>query len=227
MRTGTSAAVFVLATLIATAAAAQPVPVTWAEAPSAADVAAAYPAKAKAANTAGMANLSCTLNSEGRPRDCAAIGESPSGAGFGFAARKLAEKMRVAEVGLKGREVRIPVTFDPSVLKAEPLSITKPAWSVLPSAADFQASFPQTANGVNEVRVALVCTAGADGSLSGCAVDREEPAGQGYGQGALALAPKFRVGPWSQDGQPTAGAKVRVPIRYQLTQVAQPKNAPP
>jgi TonB family protein len=215
---------FATSAIAATAATAQPVAVTWAEVPSAADMAAAYPAKAKAAGVGGMANLSCSLNAQGHPRDCVALGEQPAGLGFGFAARKLAEKMRVAEIGLNGREVRIPVTFDPAVLKAEPITIARPAWAVLPSAADFQASFPKTANGVNEVRVAMVCTVGADGVLSGCAVDREEPAGQGYGQGALALAPKFRVGPWSQDGQPTAGAKVRVPIRYQLTQVAAPKG---
>ena len=75
------------------------------------------------------------------------------------------------------------------------------------------------ANGVNELRLALVCSAAAGGLLTGCVVDREEPAGQGYGQGALALGPKFRVGPWSLDGLPTTGARVRVPIRYQLTPV--------
>jgi TonB family protein len=218
------AAAAALLTVAATAAAAQPTVVTWAEAPSAADVAAAWPAKARAGNTAGVANLSCTIGRDGRPHDCVALGESPSGLGFGFAARKLAEKMRVAQGGLNGQEVRIPVTFDPAVLKAEPLTITKPAWNSLPSAQDFQASFPQTANGVNEVRVALVCTAGADGALSGCTVDREEPAGQGYGQGALALAPKFRVGPWSQDGLPTMGARVRVAVHYQMTQAAAPKG---
>lgn len=224
MNLATGAAIAGLAGLAATAAAAQPVAVTWAEAPSVADVAAAYPAKARAANAGGMANLSCTVGHDGRPRDCVALGESPSGLGFGFAARKLAEKMRITQSGLAGQEVRVPVTFDPALLKAEPLTIARPAWAELPSAADFQASFPQTANGVNEVRVALVCSVAAGGALSGCAVDREEPAGQGYGQGALALAPKFKVGPWSQDGQPTAGAKVRVPIRYQLTQVAPPKS---
>lgn len=224
MRTPTGPVALGFAALCATAATAQPVAVTWAEVPSAADMAAAYPAKAKAAGAGGMANLSCTIGPNARPRDCAALGESPSGLGFGFAARKLAEKMRVAQNGLNGQEVRIPVTFDPAVLKAEPLTITKPAWNSLPSAQDFQASFPQTANGVNEVRVALVCTAGADGALSGCTVDREEPAGQGYGQGALALAPKFRVGPWSQDGLPTMGARVRVAVHYQMTQAAAPKG---
>jgi hypothetical protein len=100
----------------------------------------------------------------------------------------------------------------------------RPVWLALPSAADFQASFPQTANGVNDVRVTLVCQADDRGALSQCAVDREEPAEQGYGQGALSLAPKFRLGPWSRDGLPTAGAKVRVPIHYQMTPAAAPKG---
>lgn len=204
----------------ATAAAAQ----TWAEAPSVADVAAAYPAKAKAAGTGGMVDLSCTINHDGRPRDCAALGEKPSGLGFGFAARKLAERMRLSDASLNGKEIQIPVLFDPAVLKSAAPTVVQPAWSALPTAQDFQASFPQTANGVNTVRVALVCDVAAGGSLSGCSVDREEPAGQGYGQGALALAPKFRVSPWSLQGEPTVGAKVRVPIRFELTQVAQPKG---
>jgi hypothetical protein len=223
MHKRTGAAVVGLSALIATAAGAQQA-TTWAEAPSVADMAAAYPAKAKAAGVAGMVNLTCTIGHDGHPRECAALGELPSGMGFGFAARKLAEKLRTGEPGMAGKEVRIPVSFDPALAKGEAPTITKPAWAALPSAQDFQASFPQAANGVNEVRVALVCSVGGDGSLSGCAVDREEPAGQGYGQGALALAPKFRVGPWSQDGMPTTGAKVRVPIRYQLTQVAPPKS---
>ena len=202
--------------LSATAAFAQAPPI-WAEAPSVAEVAAAYPAKARTAGVGGQVNLSCQINREGRPRDCAALGEQPSGYGFGFAARKLAERMRVADAALRGQEIRIPVTFDPALLKGGVPLVTKPVWAALPSAEDFQASFPKTANGVNDVRVALVCAAAAGGALTGCLVDREDPAGQGYGQGALALAPKFRVGPWSLDGMATAGARVRVPIRYQLT----------
>ena len=197
---------------------------TWAEAPTVADVAAAYPAKAKAAGAAGLVDLTCTINHDGRPKDCTALGEKPSGLGFGFAARKLAERMRVAETGMNGKEVRIPVSFEPAVLTGAAPTVVQPAWTVLPSAQDFQASFPKTANGVNTVLVALVCDVAAGGSLSGCTVAREEPAGQGYGAGALALAPKFKVGPWSLQGEPTVGAKVRVPIRYQLHQVSAAKN---
>jgi TonB family protein len=216
-----SASIPILAALFVPGAAAAQ---TWSEAPSVADVAASYPAKAKAAGAGGMVDLSCTINHEGRPKDCAALGEKPTGMGFGFTARKLAERMKLSDASLNGKEIRIPVMFDPAVLKGSAPTVSQPAWSALPTAQDFQASFPQTANGVNTVRVALVCDVVAGGALASCSVDREEPAGQGYGAGALALAPKFRVGPWSLQGEPTVGAKVRVPIRFELTQVAAPKG---
>jgi hypothetical protein len=187
-------------------------------------MAAAYPAKGKAAGLGAGVELTCEIARTGHPKNCEALAEKPSGYGFGFAARKLAEHLRVADPAMIGKEVRIPVTFDPAVLKGEP-TITRPAWAVLPTASDFQASFPKAANGINEVRVVLACTVADGGALAGCAVDQEEPAGQGFGAGALVLAPKFRVGPWSLDGQPTVGAKVRVPIRYELTpaQASAPK----
>jgi TonB family protein len=219
----TGAAVAALAALAAGAAGAQQI-TTFSQAPSAADIAAAYPAKAKAAGVGGMANLSCQVGYDGHPRDCVTLGEAPDGYGFGFAARKLATKLKVAEAGMTGKEVRVPFTFDPGLAKGQAPTITKPEWQALPSPQDFQSSFPKAANGVNDVRVALVCSVAAGGALGGCAVDREEPAGMGYGQGALALAPKFKVGPWSRDGLPTTGAKVRVPIHYQLTQAEAPKG---
>jgi TonB family protein len=197
----------------------------WAEAPSVADIAAGYPAKARAAGVGGHVNLTCEINRQGHPHDCAALGETPSGYGFGFAARKLAEQMRVGDPGMNGKEVRVPVTFDPAVLKGA-ATVTKPSWAALPSAADFQASFPKAENGINKVRVVLACTVAPGGGLAGCAVDQEEPAGQGFGEGALALASKFRVGPWSLDGEPTVGAKLRVPIRYELTPVKQAASKP-
>ena len=202
---------------LASAVAAQGAP-AWVEAPSVADVAAAYPAKAKAAGVGGQVDLTCEINRDGHPHDCAALGEKPSGYGFGYAARQLAQRLRGADPEMTGKEVRVPVTFDPGVLKGA-ATIARPAWAALPSAEDFQASFPKAANGVNNVRVVLACTVGAGGALADCAVAQEDPAGEGYGAAALALAPKFTVGPWSLDGQPTAGAKLRVPIRYELTPV--------
>ncbi|HVI34390.1 hypothetical protein [Phenylobacterium sp.] len=206
--------------MAAGAAQAQPA-VSWARTPTPADVAAAYPERARAEGVGGVVLLTCTLNMSLTPRDCATLRETPSGYGFATAARKVAAGLAAAPgTGLhKGVEVEVPVTFAPELAAAGPLVIRNPAWASIPTPQDFQATFPQTQNGVNSVRVALICTAQPGGALADCAVDREEPAGQGYGQAALALAPKFRVAAWSTDGQPTYGQKVRVPIRYELTQV--------
>jgi TonB family protein len=206
--------------LLAPAVAAAEAGPTWIEAPNTADVAAVYPARAKAAAIGGSVAMTCTIGREGRLGNCAVISEKPGNYGFGTSARKLAEKMRVNETNLRGREASVPVTFNPQVLQPGGAAITKPAWTTMPSVEDFQATFPKTANGVNSVRIVLACTVEDGGALGGCTVDSETPPGEGYGQGALALATKFRVGPWSQDGQPTAGAKLKLPIRYELTQVA-------
>ncbi|WP_372785183.1 hypothetical protein [Phenylobacterium sp.] len=210
-------------TALAGAAMAQTPPI-WAEAPSAADVAAAYPAKAKAAAVGGQVNLSCQIEHR-RPTLCAAIGEKPQGYGFGFAARQLATRLVTPDGSLNGKEVRIPFTFDPGVLSGA-TTVARPIWVELPAPSDFQAEFPQAANGVNDVRVVLACVLGAGGVPSNCTVEHEEPAGQGYGDGALAVAPKFRAAPWSHDGEPTVGAHVRLPIRFQLTP-AKPRAAKP
>ena len=213
-------AVIVASCLLAPAMAAAQAGPTWVEAPSAADMAAAYPAKARAAAIGGAVQMTCTISREGRPRSCAVLEEKPGSYGFGTAARKLAEKMRVNESNLHGQDVMVPMTFNPQVLKAGGPTISKPTWAAMPTVEDFQATFPKTANGVNTVRVVLACTVQDGGALGGCTVDSETPAGQGYGAGALALASKFRAGPWSQDGQPTVGAHLKLPIRYELTQVA-------
>jgi hypothetical protein len=191
----------------------------WIEAPTVADIAAAYPAKAKAAGVGGAVTLTCEIGRDLHPRDCEALKEKPGLYGFGAVARKLAEKLKVSSTEMIGQNIFIPVTFDPAVLGGTAM-VTKPAWASMPAIEDFQASFPKSQNGVNDVRVVLGCTVEAGGSLGGCAVTQETPAGQGYGEGALALAAKFKMSPWSTNGEPTVGAKIKLPIHYVLTPVA-------
>jgi hypothetical protein len=163
--------------------------------------------------------LTCDVGHDQRPRNCATLKESPGNYGFGTAARHMAEKMKVASAGMYGQNIFIPFAFDPAVL-AGPVNVTEPAWTATPNADDLNATFPKSQNGVNDVRVVLGCTIGAGGSLDGCTVAQETPAGQGYGDGALALASKFKVGLWSVDGAPTVGARIKLPIHYKLKQVA-------
>ena len=216
-----SAAVAGSACAGAAVAATLPSQPTWSEAPSVADVAAAYPARAKAAGVSGTVNLTCEIGRDGHPKDCATVTEKPSGYGFGAAASKVAERLKADDPSLNHKNIFVPVTFDAAVLKGQ-ATVARPAWEELPSAQDFQATFPKTENGVNHVRVVLGCTVKAGGDLGDCAVAQEEPAGQGYGAGALSLASKFRLAPWSVNGAPTVGAHIRLPIRYELTPVKQP-----
>jgi len=204
---------------LAAGAAAAQVPATFVEAPSVEQVAAAYPAKAKAAGLSGAVDLSCTVAPAGRLKDCAVLGEAPRGEGFGQAARQLARSMKVTGAAL-GSEVRVPVSFAPGVLQPG-FTAKTPKWAAMPAPSDFQATIPKHEDGPNAIRVVLVCDVLAGGSLTGCTVDREEPAGQGFGEGVLALASKFKVEPWSAEGLPTVGAKVRVPVRYDLKPVNQ------
>ncbi|WP_309089444.1 TonB family protein [Phenylobacterium sp.] len=216
---GTLLSVIGLTGAFAAGPAAAQVAATFVEAPSREQVAAAFPAKAKADGQSGVVALSCTAAMDGRLKDCVVIGEEPRGKGFGAAARQLARSMRVAGAR-SGDEVRVPVNFSADVLKAD-FTAKTPKWTAMPSTADFQATIPKHEGGPNAIRVTLVCDVQAGGALSGCTVDREEPAGQGFGQGVLALASKFKVEPWSAEGLPTVGAKVRLPVRYDLKPVDQ------
>jgi TonB family protein len=209
-----------LAAACAGPAAAQTV---WTAAPTAADAAAVYPEKAKAAGLGGGVELMCTAARNGSMTDCDVLGEAPRGYGFAQAARKLVPHLRASGVA-KDSEVRVPITFSPDLAKGGPVTVKTPTWAALPSVGEMQAAVPKTEGGPNDARVTLVCDVQAGGGLSGCVVDREAPAGQGFGPAILALAPKFKVELMSAEGMPTVGAKVRVPVRFDLKPVQQASN---
>lgn len=192
----------------------------WLAAPTTAELAAAYPAKAKAEGLGGGVELMCTAARGGAMTDCDVLAEQPRGYGFGAAARRLAQQSMRANVA-KDTEVRVSISFAPELARGETLNVKTPYWSALPSVEEIQTAVPKTEGGPNDARVVLVCGVQAGGILSDCAVDREEPAGQGFGPAILALAPKFRVNLMSGEGMPTVGAKVRVPVRFALKPVQQ------
>lgn len=86
----------------------------WAEAiPSSADLMRVYPTPALADGIEGEARLRCTVM-EDRHVDCAVESETPSGAGFGRAALKLAPLFVIREghpAAAPGGRVAIPVRF--------------------------------------------------------------------------------------------------------------------
>ena len=70
--------------------------------------------------------------------------------------------------------------------------------------------------GVYKARVVMECQVVAEGALSGCVTQTETPSGLGYGDAAIRLSSAFRLSVWTDEGLPSIGGKVRVPIRFDL-----------
>jgi protein TonB len=118
---------------------------------------------------------------------------------------------------IRGVTTQIAFTFAPEMLGDGQPVIGKPQWTHLPEALDLAASFPAqaTAAHVSVGHVTLACDVGPGGHLAGCAVTRQAPDGLGFDKAALALAPSFQVTVWTDEGLPTVGGRITVPIRYE------------
>jgi TonB family protein len=192
----------------------------WSTAPSYAEVAAAYPAKAREAKIGGRATIGCDLNKEGRLVNCVTVSAEPKGYGFEAAAKGLMKSFTLPVENEADRKVvqsvsvHMPVVFAPVMLTdAKPLS-GKPVWARLPDAEELDKAFANVKAG-DPVRVMMECQVVARGAVEGCRVESEAPAGAGVAAAALALAPGFRLTPWTAEGLPVIGASVRIPLRYQ------------
>lgn len=88
--------------------------VKWADRPSESDFQRLGPPEAVRTGGEGRATLECELNASGRPKSCALRSESPTGAGFGAAAQRLAPLYRLAptqDVDLEGSRMTFTIRF--------------------------------------------------------------------------------------------------------------------
>ena len=204
----------------------------WPEAPSYAEVAAAYPKKARATGVGGRATVSCSFNREGRLAFCNTVNEEPKGQGFGEAAKLLTKRFRAFTATSSGASItsaglQLLFVFDPAMLTNANPVIGKAQWAGLPSAEETRAAFGKVETGHGTVRVTLACLVQQGGGVSDCKVTREEPAGIGVGPAALAMAPRFRLTTWTSEGLPTVGGTVNIPLRYEGGDAPPPATAKP
>jgi TonB family protein len=195
----------------------------WKQAPSHADVLAAYPAKARAEKVSGGATLDCRIDKDGGISACRQLRESPEGYGFGQAARSLSDLFTTPTedgkgASIAGSRVHLRVSFAAEALDTTSPVIGKTDWLAFPDMEDFTSVISPAARAakVYKARVVMLCKVVAEDALGDCKVQAEEPAGLGYGASAVALAPRFRVAVWTSEGLPVVGGSIRVPLRFDL-----------
>lgn len=98
---------------------------------------------------------------------------------------------------------------------AAPTIITMPDWAEKPTGQDLAAVYPPEAlkAGLGG-RATLDCVTTAEGLLTNCRVEGEDPPGAGFGAAVLALSTRFKMRPMTKDGHPIGGGKVRIPIVF-------------
>ena len=100
-------------------------------------------------------------------------------------------------------------------IQAPPGVIRNPTWISKPTGAQMERAFPVRAMeaGIGG-KVVVQCAVTVSGTLTGCSVASETPAGKGFGAAALRLSKYFRMSPRTIDGRPVEGALVSVPITF-------------
>jgi TonB family protein len=185
----------------------------WKVTPGAADVGAAM---AAAGAPAGSATLECAVSLSGRLEGCRVNQETSDSRALGRAALALVRRFRAdvdPAVVDKGPALHLTLTIAFGVTPAT--YIAHPDFFTRPDANQSADVFPAAAAkaGLNTGRAVVDCAIAADGALAGCGVTSEEPAAMGFADAALRLTAYMKVSAWSLDGLPTAGGRIKMPIR--------------
>ncbi|NUN67777.1 energy transducer TonB [Pseudanabaena biceps] len=107
--------------------------------------------------------------------------------------------------------VTAPVEAGPA---AAPV-IANPDWRRRPTTDQLARAYPESAlsRGVSG-SATLNCVVTASGAITDCRVIAETPVGQGFGRAAERLSRYFVMNPRTVDGDPVAGARVSIPLRF-------------
>ena len=194
----------------------------WLAAPTTAEMAAAWPTAAPVGLDEVKVRVRCGFSPDTSLTGCELLSEDPPGNGLGAAAIKLTEKFRTRGALMEDSllaQARIYLWFDflnPKTAGAGPVWMTQPNWVSFIPEDRMTALYPAAAAdaGIKTGRGVVDCTVSPSGALTDCTVSSEDPVGKGFGPAALAAITSFAVNPWSNEGRPHDGEKIRVPIRF-------------
>ena len=95
--------------------------------------------------------------------------------------------------------------------------IRNPSWLQRPTGRQLADLYPRIAaeRGISG-GATLMCEVIGTGAVRNCAVIDESPKGRGFGEAALASARLFKLNPRTVDGEAVEGAKVRIPLVFNL-----------
>ncbi len=106
-----------------------------------------------------------------------------------------------------------PPATEPRPEPAAPV-IRNPSWARQPTGDQMMRAYPERAlsRGIGG-SATLNCLVQANGSVAGCDVVRESPAGHGFGRAAVSLSRYFGINPRTVDGAAT-GSRVIIDLRF-------------
>ncbi len=189
----------------------------WTAAPTTAEVEAAYPA-----GLSGDARIifDCTITTTGGLSGCKPLAKDPDNRRFVDAARQLLPLFRAplqAQGGasLAGAHVMLPVQLlDPAIRDREPPITQQPVWRALPGPGEIVYPAAARSAGIESGKATVDCMVGAQGVLEDCRAVTEVPTGAGFGEAALKAADFFAVNPWTYEGRPVDGQRLRIPVGF-------------
>jgi TonB family protein len=182
-----------------------------------------YPPAARAAGIEGAASLECAQITRGAPDACKVVAEAPRGQGFGAAALALAKlNPRRPDGPTLAEKPPWTLTFafklKPPAITPDVIAGAHPQPKMLKRPGDDQMlqAYPTAARDASTIGfVLMVCTITADGHMSNC-VARANPTRYGFERAALKLAPDFQTQTRTDDGTPTVGTSILIPILFAL-----------
>jgi protein TonB len=123
--------------------------------------------------------------------------------------------------------VAVLALLAPATETAVSSQVMTPQWERLPSSATLDELFPPLARQYRiGGRTWMRCSVTDDGKLQGCAVIKEIPENQGFGDAALRSVRYFKMTPTVR-GIPVKGGTVIIPIVWQTDDGAKAPPIPP